>query len=119
YDRLPALAADLVRRRMTVIAATGGTVTARAAKAVTTTIPVVFIAGADPVGDGLVGSFNRPGGNVTGVSVYTSELAPKRLELLRELVPKATKIAVLMNPDNHADGKAWTSAAHSWCQTRD
>jgi putative ABC transport system substrate-binding protein len=105
YDRLPALAADLVGHRVTVIAATGGTVTGRAAKAATTTIPVVFIAGADPVGDGLVSSFNRPGGNVTGVSVYTSELAPKRLELLRELVPKATQIAVLMNPDNHADGR--------------
>ena len=88
---------------MTVIAATGGTVTARAAKAATSTIPVLFIAGADPVGDGLVSSFNRPGGNVTGVSVYTSELAPKRLELLRELVPKATKIALLVNPDNAAD----------------
>jgi putative tryptophan/tyrosine transport system substrate-binding protein len=105
YDRLPALAADLVRRRVTLIAATGGTVTARAAKAATTTIPVLFVSGADPVGDGLVSSFNRPGGNVTGVSVYTSELAPKRLELLRELVPKATKIAVLVNPENHADSR--------------
>src|SRR6516225_4341827 len=99
YDRLPALAADLVRRRVTVIAATGGTMTAQAAKAATMTIPVLFISGADPVGDGLVSSFNRPGGNVTGVSVYTAELAPKRLEQLRELVPKATKIAVLVNPD--------------------
>jgi len=105
YDRLPALAADLVHRRVTVIAATGGTVTARAAKAATTTIPVLFIAGANPVADGLVSSFNWPGSNVTGVSVYTSELAPKRLELLRELVPKATKIAVLVNPENLADSK--------------
>jgi putative ABC transport system substrate-binding protein len=105
YDRLPALAADLVRRRVTVIAATGGTTTAQAAKVATTTIPILFIAGANPVGDGLVSSFNRPGGNVTGVSVYTSELAPKRLELLRELVPKATKIALLVNPENAADSQ--------------
>jgi putative ABC transport system substrate-binding protein len=103
YDRLPALAADLVRRQVTVIVATGGTVSARAAKAATTTIPVLFIGGANPVGEGLVSSFNRPGGNVTGVSTYTSELGPKRLELLRELVPKATKIAMLMNPENTAD----------------
>jgi putative ABC transport system substrate-binding protein len=80
YDRLPALAEDLVRRQVTVIAATGGTVTARAAKTATTTIPVLFIGGADPIGEGLVSSFNRPGGNVTGVSTYTSELGPKRLE---------------------------------------
>ena len=103
YDRLPAMAADLVRRRVTVIAATGGTMTAQAAKAATMTIPVLFISGADPVGDGLVSSFNRPGGNVTGVSVYSSELAPKRLEQLRELVPKANKIAVLVNPDASSD----------------
>jgi putative tryptophan/tyrosine transport system substrate-binding protein len=102
---LPALAADLVRRRVTVIAATGGTTTAQAAKAATTTIPILFIAGANPVGDGLVSSFNRPGGNVTGVSTYTSELVPKRLELLRELVPKATKIAMLVNSENTTDGQ--------------
>ena len=103
YDRLPALAKDLVRRQVTVIAATGGTLTARAAKAATTTIPILFIGGADPVGEGLVSAFNRPGGNVTGVSTYTSELVPKRLELLRELVPKATKIAMLVNSENIAD----------------
>ena len=119
YDRLPALAADLVRRRVTVIAATGGTTTAQAAKAATTTIPILFIAGANPVGDGLVSSFNRPGGNVTGVSTYTSELVPKRLELLRELVPKATKIAMLVNSENTTDGQDaqnimhWTAAARS------
>jgi putative ABC transport system substrate-binding protein len=96
YDQLPALATDLVRRQVAVIAATGGTLSARAAKAATTTIPVLFVA-ADPVGDGLVASFSRPGGNVTGVSVFTAELAPKLLQWLRELVPKAGKIATLTN----------------------
>jgi ABC-type uncharacterized transport system substrate-binding protein len=106
YDRLPALAADLVRRQVAVIAATGGTVSAMAAKSATSTIPVLFIGGANPVSEGLVSSFNRPGGNVTGVSTYMSELAPKRLELLRELMPKATKIALLINPENAADWRA-------------
>ena len=97
YDRLSTLAADLVRRQVAVLATTGGTVSARAAKAATTTIPILFVA-ADPVRDGLVASLNRPGGNVTGVSVFSAELAPKRLQLLRELVPKAGKIAALTNP---------------------
>jgi putative tryptophan/tyrosine transport system substrate-binding protein len=97
YDQLPALAADLVRRRVAVIAATGGTPSARAAKAATATIPILF-ATANPVGDGLVASFSRPGSNATGVSVFTTELAPKRLQWLRELVPKAGKIGMLINP---------------------
>jgi putative tryptophan/tyrosine transport system substrate-binding protein len=99
-DRLPQLAADLVHRQVAVIAATGGGLSAAAAKAATTTIPIVFVTGTDPVQQGLVASFNRPGGNVTGVFVLLSALEGKRLGLLRDMVPTATLIAVLLNPAN-------------------
>jgi putative ABC transport system substrate-binding protein len=96
-DRLPALVAELIRWPVAVIV--GSSLSARAAKAATTTIPIVFVDGGDPVSDGLVGSFNRPGGNVTGVVSLTAELGTKRLELLHQLVPTATTIGVLVNPD--------------------
>jgi putative ABC transport system substrate-binding protein len=98
YDRLPALAADLVDRKVGVIAAIGGPPVAHAAKNATSTIPIVFVSGRDPVGDGLVASLARPGGNVTGVSIFVAELHPKRFELLSELVPQAKAIALLENP---------------------
>jgi putative ABC transport system substrate-binding protein len=99
YERLPGMAAELVGRNVALIAATGGLVTAKAAKAATAAIPIVFIAGFDPVYEGLVTSIARPGGNATGVSVYTAELGKKRLELLREIVP-VSNIAMLVNPDS-------------------
>jgi putative ABC transport system substrate-binding protein len=99
YDRLPALAAELVRLRVAVIGA-AGTPSALAAKAVTTTIPIVFSTGVDPVSAGLVASLNRPGGNVTGVTNLGVELVQKQVEMLHQMVPKATLIAVVVNPSN-------------------
>jgi len=97
FARLPEFAANLVRRPVSLIAATGGSASAHAAKAATTSIPVLFIGGPDPVADGLVSSLNRPGGNLTGVGVNTSALMPKRVELLLELIPNASKIGLLQN----------------------
>ena len=100
YDRLPSLAAELVRLPATVIAASGGLPSVLAAKAATTTIPIVFTLGSDPVKFGIVTSFNRPGGNVTGITVLDATLSPKHVQLLREIVPTATLIGFLTNPDN-------------------
>jgi putative tryptophan/tyrosine transport system substrate-binding protein len=101
-DRLPALTTDLVRKQVAVIVPSGGTAPAIAAKAVTTTIPIVFVIPEDPVQLGLVASLSRPGGNVTGVNFFFGEVVPKRLELLRELVPAMSRVAVFVNPANAA-----------------
>jgi putative tryptophan/tyrosine transport system substrate-binding protein len=114
YQLLPALAADLVNRNVAVIAAISGTPAVLAAKVATTTIPIVFAIGGDPVASRLVASLNRPGGNITGVSFYTSPLVIKRLDLARELVPNGSVIAVLVNPENPpnvAEGTAAQAAA--------
>jgi putative ABC transport system substrate-binding protein len=100
YDRLSELAADLVRHKVSVIVATGGPLPALAAKSATDAIPIAFQSGSDPVAQGLVGSISRPGGNLSGVTTMAAELGPKRLELLHEMVPAATAIALLLNPAN-------------------
>jgi ABC-type uncharacterized transport system substrate-binding protein len=100
YDQLPALATDLAGRGVTAIFAEGGSAPGRAAKQATKTIPIVFVNGDDPIRAGLVSSMNRPEGNVTGASLYTAALGPKKLELLRKLVPRAGAFGVLMNPGN-------------------
>jgi len=100
YDRLPAMAAELVGRKVDLIAASSGNVSALAAKNATATIPIVFASGGDPIGDHLVAGLARPGGNLTGVTFMIAELVPKRLELLSELVPQAKVIALLVNPNS-------------------
>jgi len=102
YDHLPAFAADLVRRKVSVIVAHAGTNAVLAAKAATSTIPIVFVNGGDPVQQGIVAGFNRPGGNITGVSILSTEILSKRLELLVEIIPNVTTIGLLLNPTNAA-----------------
>jgi putative ABC transport system substrate-binding protein len=117
YDRLPALVADLVGRRVTVIAAMGGPPQALAAKASATTTPIVFQVGADPIEMGLVTTLNRPGGTITGVTSLNLEVGPKRLELMHELLPTATSMALLVNPSNatntQAEAKGLEAAANA------
>ena len=114
YQRLPAMASELVNRNVAAIGAISGTPSALAAKAATATIPIVFAIGGDPIASGLVGSLSRPGGNITGVSFYNSPLVTKRLDLARELVPDGSLIAVMANPENPpsvAEGTAAQAAA--------
>src|SRR5499427_8440193 len=115
YERLPALAAELVKLPVDAIFATGSVVSAIAAKSATATIPIVFANGSDPVQHGLVASLNRPGGNVTGISFINSQLGPKRIQLLRLLNPRTAVVAVLVNPKNPnvADARTFVAAGRS------
>ena len=123
YDRLPLLAADLVRRQVEVLMTTGGTNIARVAQAATTTTPVIFATASDPVQDGLVKSINRPGGNSTGAYVFNTALLPKRFELLRQLLPNARLVGFLVNPNGattpdqfgtlNPPGETWRSSFSS------
>ena len=116
YDRLPALAADLVARQVAVIAAVGGEPSGLAAKAATTTIPIVCTLGGDAVATGLVASLNRPGGNITGVTIMGLEMGPKRVELAHQLVPNGSALATLINskfPLTLAEARDMQAAAHS------
>jgi putative tryptophan/tyrosine transport system substrate-binding protein len=116
YDELPALAADLVGHKVDVIVASGGPSPTRAVKNATSTIPIIFATGGDPVADGLVTSLARPGGNLTGVSLLANELMPKRLELLSELVPEAKVIALLVNPGPSNTDDLQEAARAKWVQ---
>jgi putative tryptophan/tyrosine transport system substrate-binding protein len=112
YDRFPELAAEFVRRQVAVIAATGGEPSPQSAKAATQTIPIVFTANGDPISEGLVASLRRPGGNITGITIFGPAAVTKRVQLMHELVPQATTIAYLMNP-NHPSGEIEMSAAQT------
>lgn len=115
YDRLPALASDLVQRKVALIVASGNVASPLTAKAATTTVPIVFLIGADPVQTGLVKSLNRPGGNITGVTIFGSHLFEKQLDMLHQLVPKARAFALLVNPQNPShtvDKSFWQTFAN-------